>query len=157
MVKAVNYKASDDMWVITGLEEAVLKKARELIQIDPDMPKGARDGLLYYEYQGHFLTCDTHSGQQFWEVQAIDGSKLPKELEGSFTHRTLAHKAIDQYGDPQAKENGRLAIERKRKKREQEKLNGTRVTLPKEEEEHSILEKTFLEAERRNEKREASE
>lgn len=154
MVKSLQYHSQDDVWIVSGIEEAVLKKARELIQIDPDMPKGAHDGLLYYQYEGHFVMCDRASGKQFWSIQALDGSKLPSELEGSFTSRTLVHKAIDQFGDPRVKENGALILERKRQKREQEKLAGMRDRLPAEIEERKIIEKAFLESELKNAKRE---
>ncbi|HVJ76949.1 MAG TPA: hypothetical protein VM620_03895 [Hyphomicrobium sp.] len=157
MVKSIQYHNQDDVWIVSGIEEAVLKKARQLVQLDPDMPKGCRDGMIYYQYDGHFCICDTASGKMFWSVQTMDGSKLPPELEGQFTSRTLMHKAIDCYGSEQAKQNGAAILERKRIKREQEKLNGTRAALPPEIEEHKIIEKAFLECELANAKREQQE
>lgn len=143
----ITYHQRDGKFIVTGIEEAVLKKARELIQIEPNTPRGMREGLCYYEYHGHFLCCDIHNGNGFWYIQTVDRSKLPSELEGHFTSQTLAQQVIDRYGDPKAKENGSLIIERKRVKREQEKANGTRDPLPRAMEEHKILERTFLEFE----------
>jgi len=157
MVNKLNYHNKDDMWIVSGFDEAVLKKARELIQLDPDMPKGLKEGLLYYQYDGHFVLCDTASGHQFWTIQTIDGSKLPSELEGNFTSRTLVHRAIDRFGSSEAKLNGALIEERKRLKREQEKANGTRDKLPKQMEDQKIIERMFLESELKNAKRERSE
>ncbi|CAA2143723.1 hypothetical protein [Hyphomicrobium sp. ghe19] len=153
----ITYHQRDGKFIVTGIEEAVLKKARELIQIEPNTPKGMRDGLCYYEYQGHFLCSDTKQGHGFWYIQTIDGSKLPPELEGNFTSQTLAQQVIVKHGDPKAKENGSLIIERKRAKREQEKLAGTRDPLPREIEEHKIIEKTFLESELKASKPEVEE
>jgi hypothetical protein len=157
MVKSLQYHNQDDVWIVSGIEQAVLKKARELIQIDPDMPKGCRDGWIYYEFQGHFCICDTASGKQFWHVQTMDGSRLPPELEGQFTSRTLMHKAIDRYGSEQAKQNAVAILERKRAKREQERLAGTRAVIPADVEERKVIEKAFLESELKNAKREAEE
>lgn len=157
MVKSLQYHNHDDVWIVSGIEQAVLKKARELIQIDPDMPRGCRDGMIYYQYDGHFCICDTASGKMFWSVQTMDGSKLPSELEGQFTSRTLMHKAIDRYGSEQAKLNGQAILDRKRQKREQERLAGTRAIIPADVEERKVIEKAFLESELKNAKREKEE
>lgn len=143
----ISYHTRDGQFKVVGLDEAVKRKAMELIAIDPDMPRGLREGLIFYTFMGHFICCDSNAGHGHWFVQTVDPqSKLSPNLEGKWTSRALAEKMIEKYADPSVIAAGERVFERKRLKREQEKANGLREPAPKEVEEERILLKAAKEA-----------
>jgi hypothetical protein len=147
MSNDVIYHTRDGQFKIIGLDDAVKRKALELVAIDPDMPRGLMEGLLYYTWLGHFVCCDSNAGHGHWYIQTVDPqSKLHPNLEGKWTSRMLAQSMIEKFADPKVIEAGERVFERKRLKREQEKANGSRDHLPKDIEEKKILDKAFRES-----------
>jgi len=143
----ISYHTRDGQFKVVGLDEAVRHKAMELIAIDPDLPRGLREGLIFYTFMGHFICNNSTEGHAHWYIQTVDPqSKLNPLLEGKWTSRDLAQKMIANYADPSVIAAGERVFERKRLKREQEKANGTRDPLPKEIEEEKILLKAAKEA-----------
>jgi hypothetical protein len=114
---------------VTGMDDAVKKKAEELVEIDPYEPRAMREGTLFFCFNDYWVLSH-NDGTGFWFIESIDGSAIPQKLEGKFTSKQLAMEAIERHGDPEQQARGRKVIEAKRTKLAQDVANGTKDDTP---------------------------